>query len=164
MAEHHAGIVLRHAIFRMRWVKPSTVVPWCTFTDPELARVGLSEIRGKESATSSTSIYRFPFEEIDRARAEGETEGFAKLVTDPKGKILGAAIVGPHAGELIAELGLAVTKGLNAKDISGVIHTYPTLASIGRRVADQRLKEGLTPTAKTWIKRIFGLQGTMTDG
>ena len=159
LAEHHAGIVLRHAIFRMKWVKPSATVPWCTYTDPELARVGLSESEAKERNVEHR-IYRFPFEEIDRARAEGETEGFAKLVTDPKGRILGAAIVGPHAGELIAELALAVTKGLNAKDISGVIHTYPTLASIGRRVADQRLKEGLTPTAKTWIKRIFGLQGT----
>ena len=158
LAEHHAGIVLRHAIFKLKWVKPSNVLPWCTYTDPELARVGLSETEAKERNVDHR-VYRFPFEDIDRARAEGETHGFAKLVTDPKGKVLGAAIVGPHAGELIAELALAITKGLSAKDISGVIHTYPTLASISRRVADQRLKEGLTPTAKTWIKRIFRLQG-----
>jgi pyruvate/2-oxoglutarate dehydrogenase complex dihydrolipoamide dehydrogenase (E3) component len=158
LAEHHAGIVLRHAIFKLKWVKPSSVLPWCTYTDPELARVGLSETEAKERNVDHR-VYRFPFEDIDRARAEGETHGFAKLVTDPKGKVLGAAIVGPHAGELIAELALAITKGLSAKDISGVIHTYPTLASISRRVADQRLKEGLTPTAKTWIKRIFRLQG-----
>jgi pyruvate/2-oxoglutarate dehydrogenase complex dihydrolipoamide dehydrogenase (E3) component len=158
VAEHHAGIVLRHAIFKLWWAKPSKAIPWCTFTDPELARVGLSETEAKQDNVAH-KVYRFPFEEIDRARAEGETEGFAKIVTDLKGKLLGAAIVGPHAGELIAEYGLALTKGLNAKDISGVIHTYPTLASISRRVADQRMKEGLTPTAKAWIKRIFRLQG-----
>ena len=72
---------------------------------------------------------------------------------------LGAAIVGAHAGELIAEYGLALARGLSAGDISGVIHTYPTLASINRRAADQRMKEGLTPAARTWIRRIFRLQG-----
>ena len=159
VAEHHAGIVLRHAIFKLWWAKPSKAIPWCTFTDPELARVGLSETEAKQDNVAH-KVYRFPFDEIDRARAEGETEGFAKIVTDLKGKLLGAAIVGPHAGELIAEYALALTTGMNAKDISGVIHTYPTLASISRRVADQRMKEGLTPTAKAWIKRIFRLQGT----
>ena len=159
MAEHHAGILLRHAIFRMKWAKPSLVVPWCTYTDPELARVGLSETEARQRGVAHR-VYRFAFEEIDRARAEGETEGFAKIVTDPRGKLLGAAIVGPHAGELIAEYVLAVAKGMNAKDLTGVIHAYPTLAQINRRVADQRLKEGLTPSSKRWIQRLFGLQGT----
>jgi len=158
VAEHHAGVVLRQALFRMGWVKPSPVVPWCTFTDPELARVGLSETEAKQRGIAHR-VYRFAFEDIDRARAEGEAEGFAKIVTTPKGKLLGAAIVGPHAGELIAEYVLAVAKGMNAKELTGVIHTYPTLAQINRRVADQRLKEGLTPTAKIWIQRIFGLMG-----
>jgi len=158
LAEHHAGIVLRQAIFRLFWAKPSTVVPWCTYTDPELARVGLSEDEVKQQGIAHR-VYRFAFDEIDRARAEGETEGFAKLVTDPKGRILGAAIVGPHAGELIAECVLAVSKGMKAGDLSAAIHTYPTLASINRRVADQRLREGLTPTSKAWIRRIFGLRG-----
>ncbi len=157
LAEHHAGIVLRHAIFRMRWAKPSPVVPWCTYTDPELARVGLSETEAKERGIAHR-VYRFPFADIDRARAEGETGGFAKIVTHPNGKLLGAAIVGPHAGELIAEYVLALSKGMNAKDLTGVIHAYPTLAQINRRVADQRLKEGLTPSSKRWIQRIFGLR------
>jgi pyruvate/2-oxoglutarate dehydrogenase complex dihydrolipoamide dehydrogenase (E3) component len=159
VAEHHAGIVLRQAIFRLFWTKPSKVVPWCTYTDPELARVGLSEDDAKKQGLAHET-YRFAFDEIDRARAEGETEGFAKLVTDPRGRILGAAIVGPHAGELIAEAALAVSKGMKAGDLSSSIHTYPTLASINRRVADQRLKEGLTPSAKGWIKRVFGLRGS----
>jgi len=158
LAEHHAGIVLRQAIFKLFWSKPSKVVPWCTYTDPELARVGLSEDEAKQQGVAH-KVYRFAFDEIDRARAEGETEGFAKLVTDPSGRLLGAAIVGAHAGELIAEAVLAVTKGMKAGDLSSAIHVYPTLASITRRAADQRQKEGLTPTSKAWIKRIFGLQG-----
>src|SRR5206468_44180 len=112
LAEHHAGIVLRHAIFRLRWAKPSPVVPWCTYTDPELSRVGLSETEAR-ARNIAHLVYRFAFADIDRARAEGETEGFAKLLTDAKGKLLGGAIVGPHAGELIAELALAISKGLH---------------------------------------------------
>ena len=158
VAEHHAGILLRHAIFRMRWAKPSPVVPWCTYTDPELARVGLSEADAEHRGIAH-KVYRFAFDEIDRARAESETEGFAKIVTDPRGKLLGATIVGPHAGELIAEYVLALANGMNAKELTGVIHAYPTFAQINRRVADQRLKEGLTPSSKAWIMRIFGLQG-----
>jgi len=150
--------VLRHAIFRLSWARPSTVLPWCTYTDPEVARVGVSETEAVQRGIAHR-VYRFPFEEIDRARAEGEVEGFAKLLTDPRGKILGAAIVGAHAGELIAEITLAMSQGLSAKHVSAAIHTYPTLASISRRVADQRLKEGLTPAVRTWIKRIFRLRG-----
>jgi len=134
-------------------------VPWCTFTDPELARIGISEAEAKQRGVAHR-IYRFAFDEIDRARTEDRTDGFAKIVTDPKGKLLGAAIVGAHAGELIAEYVLAIAKGMNAKDLTGVIHAYPTLAQINRRVADQRRKEGLTPSSKRWIQRIFGLQGT----
>ena len=158
VAEHHAGIVIRRAIFRMKWAKPSVVVPWATYTDPELARVGLSESEAKHQGIAHR-VYRFPLDDIDRARAEGETEGLAKLVTAPNGRLLGAAIVAPHAGELIAECALALNKGLKAGDLSSTIHAYPTLAMVTRRAADQRLKEGLTPSSKGWIKRLFGLQG-----
>ncbi len=158
VAEHHAGIVLRHALFHMKWTQPSAIVPWCTYTDPELARVGMSETEAHKSGVDHR-VYRFPFEDVDRARTDGSTEGFAKLVTDPRGKLLGAAIVGAHAGELIAEYTLALTKGMSAKDLSGVIHAYPTLAQINRRVADERLRESLTASAKSWIRRIFRLQG-----
>ena len=159
LAGHHAGILLRQAIFRMRWAKPSAHVPWCTYTDPELARIGMSETEAKTSG-KPYKVYRFAFDEIDRARTESETEGFAKVITDPKGRILGAAIVGPHAGEGIHEYVLAVNKGMNLKELAGIIHIYPTFAEINKRVADQRLKEGLTPSSKAWIQRIFGLQGT----
>ena len=109
--------------------------------------------------------------ERDRWLARGETErGIliesllidmlqTKIITDPGGKLLGATIVGAHAGELIAEYVLALAKGMNAKALTNVIHAYPTLAQINRRVADQRLKEGLTPASRAWIQRIFGLRG-----
>jgi pyruvate/2-oxoglutarate dehydrogenase complex dihydrolipoamide dehydrogenase (E3) component len=142
----------------MGWAKPSPVVPWCTYTDPELARVGLSEAEALAQGIAH-KVYRFPLEDIDRARTESETDGFAKVVTDPRGKLLGAGIAAPHAGELIAEYALAITRGLKAADVSGTIHAYPTFAMVNRRAADQRLKDGLTPTSKRWIKRIFGLRG-----
>jgi pyruvate/2-oxoglutarate dehydrogenase complex dihydrolipoamide dehydrogenase (E3) component len=143
----------------MAWTKPSSVVPWCTYTDPEFARVGLSETEAKQQGVAHR-VYRFAFEEIDRARAEGETQGCAKLVTDPKGRLLGAAIVGAHAGELIAEAVLAMNQKLKAGSLSASIHAYPTLAQVNRRAADQRLKDSLTPASKAWIKRIFGLRGS----
>ncbi|MFS8085314.1 MAG: dihydrolipoyl dehydrogenase family protein [Acidobacteriota bacterium] len=159
VAGHHAGVLLRRAIFRMCWTKPSVHVPWCTFTDPELARIGLSEAEAVRTGVAH-QVYKFGFAEIDRARTEGETEGLAKVVTDPKGKILGAAIVGPHAGEVIHEYVLAINQGMNLKTLAGIIHIYPTFAEINKRVADQRLKEGLTPSSRAWIQRLFRLQGT----
>jgi pyruvate/2-oxoglutarate dehydrogenase complex dihydrolipoamide dehydrogenase (E3) component len=158
LAEHHAGVVLRRALFKLWWTKPSPVVPWCIYTDPELARVGLSQTEVRAQGIAHR-VYRFPFSDIDRARTDNDWQGFAKLVTDPRGKLLGAAIVGPSAGELIAECVLAISKGLHAKELSAAIHTYPTLAQVNRRAADQRMKEALTPTAARWIKRLFGLRG-----
>jgi pyruvate/2-oxoglutarate dehydrogenase complex dihydrolipoamide dehydrogenase (E3) component len=163
VAEHHAGVVLRNALFRLPARIERKVVPWATFTDPELARVGLSENQAREQGIDHR-VYTFPFADLDRARTDGETEGLAKIITDPKGKLLGAAIVGPHAGELIHEYVLAIAKGMKAADLSAVIHIYPTLAQINRRVADARLKEGLTPSAKRWMKRIFGLRGPNNPG
>lgn len=155
MAEHQAGVVLRNALFH--WPSKARVgnIPWCTFTDPELARVGLSESEASEQGMPHR-VYSFPFADIDRAVAEGETEGLAKVITTPRGRLLGACIVGPHAGELISEYVLAMTKGMKANDLSNTIHIYPTLAQINRRVADQRLKEMLTPGRKRWLRRIFG--------
>jgi len=159
MAEHQAGIVLRNALFHLPAKSQTTGIPWCTFTSPELARVGLSEREALESGVKH-QVYTFPFSENDRALAEGDSQGLAKIITTPKGKLLGACIVGPHAGELIAEYVLAISQGLNVSALSNTIHIYPTLAHINRRVADQRMKESLTPRRKRWIKRLFRLRGS----
>ncbi len=158
MAEHQAGVVLRNALFHWPSKVQTRNIPWCTYTDPELARVGLSESEALQQGIAHR-VYRFPFADIDRAVTEGETGGMAKIITTPRGKLLGACIVGPHAGELIAEYVLAISKGMKAGDLSNTIHIYPTLAQINRRVADQRLKEALTPKRKQWLKWIFGWRG-----
>ena len=158
VAEHHAGVVLQNALFHFPAKVEERVVPWCTFTDPELARVGLSETEAK-AANVAYRAYAFPFRDIDRAQTDGEAEGFAKILVDPGGRLLGAAIVGPHAGELIHEYVLAMAGRMRVSSLSGVIHIYPTLAQINQRVANTRRKEALTPGAKKWIMRLFGLRG-----
>ncbi len=158
MAEHHAGVVLRNTLFRLPAQVERRVIPWCTYSDPEVARVGLSESEARKQNVTH-DVYRFPFHDIDRAQTDGTTAGFAKILTDHKGRLLGATLVGAHAGELIHEYVLALAKKMKAKDLSGVIHVYPTLAQINRRVADQRMKAGLTPALKKWLQRLFRLRG-----
>jgi pyruvate/2-oxoglutarate dehydrogenase complex dihydrolipoamide dehydrogenase (E3) component len=163
IAEYQAGIVLRNALFHLP-AKPSyRAVPWCTFTDPELARVGLSESETEEQNIAHC-VYRFDYKDIDRAVAEGEMAGFVKVVTDRKGNLLGAGIAGRHAGELIHEYVLAVTKKMNISDLSGAIHIYPTLAQINRRAADMALKAKLTPFKAMLLRRVFGLRGPAPVG
>ncbi|MGH8773370.1 MAG: pyridine nucleotide-disulfide oxidoreductase, partial [Burkholderiales bacterium] len=120
--------------------------------------VGLSEREARRQNVPH-KIFRFEFADIDRAQAEGETAGFAKVITDPKGNLLGAVIVGRHAGELIHEYVLAVTKRMKISDLAGAIHIYPTLAQINRRAADMQLKAQLTPFRKKLLRWIFGLRG-----
>ena len=158
MAEHHAGIVLRNALFHIPAKTETRVIPWCIFTEPELARVGLSETEAINKNVTH-EITQFPFSDIDRARTDNITEGFIKVVTGKKGKILGASIVGPQAGELIHEYVLAIKKGMNLGELSSLIHIYPTLAQINRRVADSYLKKRLTAKTRRWLKRLFSLRG-----
>ncbi|MGH8413107.1 MAG: dihydrolipoyl dehydrogenase family protein [Gammaproteobacteria bacterium] len=157
MAEHQAGIVLRNALLHLR-ARPSQVIPWCTFTEPEVARVGLSE-REARAKNLRHEVYRVPFSRADRAQTDNQTQGFIKLLTDRRGRLLGAAIVGAHAGELIHEFALAMARRMRAKDISACIHLYPALAQLNRFVADERMKIRLTPTARRWLQRIFRLRG-----
>lgn len=134
VAGYHAGIVIRNAMFNLPSKVDMKAVPWVTYTDPELAHVGLSEGAAKEQGLEVTAV-SFGFDGNDRARAERATEGFIKAVIGKKGKILGATIVGRHAGELILPWVLAVQKGLKASDMAGIIAPYPTLGEVSKRVA-----------------------------
>lgn len=159
MAEHHAGIALRGALFHLAAKIEEHVIPWCTFTDPELARVGLSETEAKAKGIAYQA-FTFPFHEIDRAITDGEGAGMAKILAAPNGRLLGAAIAGPSAGELIHEYVLALSRKLKVGDLANVIHIYPTLAQINRRVANEQLKARLTPRTKRWMQRLFRLRGS----
>ena len=143
MAEYQAGIVLRNALFRLPAKVDYSAVPWTTFTDPEVAHIGLTESEAIEKDLNYT-VYKHNYTDVDRAVTEVEGHGFVKVIaTGWKGKIIGAHIIGPNAGELIHELILAIRKGLTVRDISSTIHVYPTLALGTRQTADLYLHEKL---------------------
>ncbi|MEA1889367.1 MAG: mercuric reductase [Pseudomonadota bacterium] len=157
MAEYQAGIVISNAIFRFPKKTSYRVVPWVTYSDPELARVGITEQQAKEKCIN-VDVLRFSFNDIDRALAEVETAGEMKLISR-KGKVLGATILGPHAGELIHEIVLAMQAGLKISDISATIHAYPTLAQISRRTVNTYYGEKLfgerTRKLVGWINKLL---------
>ncbi len=135
VAGYHAGVVIKNALFRMPAKADHSTVPWVTYTNPELANVGLTEKQATEQHGSDIRVLRWPFHENDRAIAEGETEGFVKAITTKKGKILGAAIVGPHAGELIQPWVLAMSQKIKIGGMATMIAPYPTLAEVNKRAA-----------------------------
>ncbi len=134
VANYHAGVVMKRICFRLP-VKASTDhIPWVTFTEPELANVGLSEDEARKRH-GAVNIYRWPYHENDRAQAERATEGFVKVVTDKRDRIVGAAIVGEHAGELIQMWSLAVSKRMKIADLTQWVSPYPTLGEVNKRAA-----------------------------
>ena len=141
-AFYAATNAMLHPFYKMRvdW----SVVPWCTFTHPEVARVGLSEDEAKKAGVSH-EVTKYGIDDLDRAIADEEGEGFVKLLTAPgSGKLLGVTIVGDHAGDLIHEYILAMRKGLSVKDVSG-IHIYPTLAEANFYAASEWRKARISP-------------------
>jgi pyruvate/2-oxoglutarate dehydrogenase complex dihydrolipoamide dehydrogenase (E3) component len=134
MANYHAGIVIRRALFRLGAKVNQDIIPWVTYTDPELAHVGLTEEQARQRR-KRVRVLRAPFHDNDRAQAERDTRGHIKVVTTDKGVILGATIVGAHAGELISAWALAVQQRLDIRAIGETILPYPTLAEIGKRAA-----------------------------
>ena len=134
VAGYHGGIVLRNALFNLPAKARHDAVPWVTYSDPELAHVGLTDRQATESE-DGINVLRWSFHENDRARAERATDGFIKVVTDRKGRILGATIVGRHAGELILPWVLAVGRRDKIGAMAGVIAPYPTLSEVSKRAA-----------------------------
>jgi pyruvate/2-oxoglutarate dehydrogenase complex dihydrolipoamide dehydrogenase (E3) component len=153
LANYHAGLVIKNALFRLRVSANDDLVPRVTFTDPELAQVGLTEAQAHDR-NLAVRVLRWPCHENDRAQAERETLGHIKVVTDRNGRILGATIVGTGAGELITTWTLAIAQSLNIRAVAGIIIPYPTLAEIGKRAAITYFTPSLN---SPWVRRIIAL-------
>ena len=134
VANYHAGIIIRRTLFRLPVKAKYNAVPWVTYTDPELAHVGMSEADARQKY-GKIRIHRWPYGENDRAQAEKATSGFIKVILKPNGKILGASIVGRHAGEIIQMWSLAISSKLSIKAMTGFISPYPTFSEISKRAA-----------------------------
>ncbi len=134
MAAYQAGIVIRNILFKLPAKVDYSAVPWVTYTDPELAHVGLSEADA-EKAGKQVRVMRWKFEENDRAQAERRSEGLVKVVVAKNGQILGASIVGLHAGELIQPWILAISQKMKIGAMASMIAPYPTLAEVNKRIA-----------------------------
>ncbi len=134
MAGYHAGLVVRSILFRLPIKENRAIIPWATYTEPELSHVGLSEADAKK-ANIDVRILRWPFSENDRAQAEHKTNGLIKIITSPKGLILGVSIAGHGAGEMINMWALAVSKKLTVRDVASYVPPYPTMSEVGKRAA-----------------------------
>lgn len=145
VAAHDAGMAVRDMFFPGRG-SPPQLIPWCTFTEPELAHVGLTAAEAREKYGSrSVGVHRHEFEHNDRARADGTTEGLLIVITD-KDRIVGAHALAPAAGELIHELAMAIRFNVELDELAELVHVYPTLSSgIGRIAADRGFE-----TARKW--------------
>jgi pyruvate/2-oxoglutarate dehydrogenase complex dihydrolipoamide dehydrogenase (E3) component len=160
-ADAAARIVIRNALFSPfglgRQKLSSLIMPWVTYTDPEIAHVGMYEHQAQEMGIDVATI-KIPFTDVDRAIADGEEEGFVKI-HHPKGsdKILGATIVARHAGEMISQITTAIVHNIGLNKLSQVIHPYPTQAEAIRKAADAYyLSTALTPNTKrllAWVKK-----------
>ncbi len=155
MADYQARIVVRNILMPFGFLRQKldySVVPWCTFVDPEVARVGLNEAEAKKKKIEF-DLVRQELAQVDRAVVESQESGFAKILlkrgTD---KILGVTIVAEHAGELIHEFVLAMKHGIGLGQIAATIHVYPTFSEVARKAGDQFNKTRLTPFAR----KLFG--------
>lgn len=156
VAGYHAGLIIRHVLFRQRAKVRNDIIPWVTYTDPELAHVGLTEAQARERFGKRVTVLRHDFAANDRAQASRETQGFVKIMAGRRGRILGVSIVGPQAGEQIALWSLAISQGLKLSAVAQTVLPYPTLAEAGKRAAVSYYaglaKSGLTRAVIAMLK------------
>ncbi len=134
VAGYQAGLVIRALLFRLPAKQNTHIIPWSTYTQPEIAHVGHTEESARKALRDIT-ILRWPYAENDRAQAEGKTTGLIKIVTRKNGKIEGVSIAGEMAGEMMNIWALAISQGLKVRDIAGYVSPYPTMSEIGKRAA-----------------------------
>lgn len=151
-ADAQARIVIQNALFFGRAKASALVVPWCTYTTPEVAHVGLYEKEAQEKGIAVDTL-TIPLEANDRALLDGAEQGFLRVHLEKgKDRILGATLVAEHAGDMIGEICLAITQGIGLGKIAGVIHPYPTQGEVFKKAADTYRRGALTPL----VKKIFG--------
>lgn len=155
LAGAHAGLVIRHALFRLPVNADSLVVPRVTYCDPELASIGLSEAAAREKHGNSVRVERFGFSDNDRARTEADVRGLGKLIATGGGKILGVALVGRHAGDHIHSWALAMSSGLKLRQVAEMIAPYPTRGEIGKRLASQFYTDALFSSRTRKLVRLL---------
>ena len=157
VAAHQAWYAAVNSLLRPFWSFRAdySVIPWCTFTNPEVARVGLSETEAKEQ-NIEVEVTRYDISELDRAITDGEARGFIKVLTSPgSDKIRGATIVGAHAGELITEFVLAMKYGLGLNKLLGTIHVYPTMMEANKYSAGAWKRAHAPEKVLQWLRRYF---------
>ncbi len=158
VADYQARLIVRNMFFPFRARADYSHVPWATYVDPTLARVGLTEAEARERHGDRIGVYRFSFDDLDRAITDRETHGLVKLITDKRGRILGGHILGSHSDALIHELALAMRAGVKIGGLSGMIHAYPTWPEGLRRAADGYYREKfaesrIRPLLRRWVRR-----------
>jgi pyruvate/2-oxoglutarate dehydrogenase complex dihydrolipoamide dehydrogenase (E3) component len=151
VAGYHASVVIRPMLFGLPARARNDHIPWATYTDPELAQVGLTEAQARKEHGHRLSVARAEFDHNDRAIATGRTIGFAKVMV-VKGKPVGATIVGPQAGELIQPWALAIANGLKMSAVANTVAPYPTLGEINKRAAGAYFSPRLFDSAL--VKRV----------
>ncbi len=159
VAGYHAGIVIRNALFRLPAKSDMSVSPWVTYTDPEIANVGLTEAQAREKFGNGIRILKWPLEDNDRAQAERSLRGLAKIVTTARGRILGAGIVAPNAGELIQPWTVALYAKLKIGAMANYIAPYPTMGEISKRAAGSFYTPTLFSTRTRWLVRLLSKLG-----
>ena len=158
MAGYEASLFIRSALFRAPARLDRSIVPWTTFTDPELAQVGLGEKQAREQFGDAIKVLRWKMSENDRAQTERATDGLVKAITDRRGRILGAAIVAPGAGELIQPWCLAISRRLKIASLASFVPPYPTLGEASKRAAGSYFTETLFgPRTRTLVRLLARL-------
>ena len=153
VADASARIVIQNALFWGRKKLCAQTIPWCTYTDPEIAHVGVYVKECREQGFP-LKTFTVPMSDVDRAVLDGETEGFVKIhVHEGTDTIVGATIVARHAGEMINEISLAMVAGIGLKTVSQVIHSYPTQAEAIRQAGDAYIRTRLSPFVRALSRR-----------
>ncbi|MEO9458493.1 MAG: FAD-dependent oxidoreductase [Lentilitoribacter sp.] len=153
VAGYHAGLVVQQILFRLPAKENREIIPWATYTEPELSNVGLTEAQAREKYGDTITVLKWEYAENDRARAERKTDGLIKIVADKKGRLVGVAIAGAGAGEMINMWALAITNKMKLSNVRGYIPPYPTMSEIGKRAV---MTHYGPITSKPFVRAVIG--------